>query len=634
MLEYWLEMKIEIKKLLFPLVFSLACASVALALDDVSQQQQTQTIKRQALELNRDLFILEEELLFPDDSRLAVYLSLDTAEAFPLNTVTLSIDGKQVMHHQYSEEQLGALQRGGAHLLYMGNLETGTHQLVASFAGTGAENRDYRGMTELSFEKTPGARTLDLQINGATDLQQAEFSVVDSLHYRSALFYYFQQDYFATLTELMAAQQLEQVGAFNDKAELLRGGASLSYGMEQAAQQIFEKLLAEPGASADRDRAWFYLGKLAWQRGALDRAAAALEKIAPTYHGELAAEANFMRASISLRQGHEQLAASYDTLLPADSPWLYYLYYNLGANHAASGDRSAALEYFERIVQSPLSSPEMNSLRDKALTASGYTRIATKNYEQAASDFARVRLDSPLVDRALLGYGWAYSGMDDYRAAITPWQALAQRSLVNDSVREGLLALPYAHEQLGQLRTALAQYRQAGEVYTAEVAKVQAAIAAFRDGDPAQQLALVGENSQGWLNARELLLQGDLLPYLSQLMTRQNVQLAMRELRDLQSTAQYLSSASQRLQALSLVDVSERGGLSPTSYATRIRALQERVRSEQLQVQAGLAGTRAQLREQVIADLEQQARKLHEALGQSRLAVTRMYELGSTGGQQ
>ena len=226
-------------------------------------------------------------------------------------------------------------------------------------------------------------------------------SPVESLRYGTTLFYYFQQDYFNALTELMVAQQLDELGAHGDNAELLRGGVSLSYGMERAAEQIFERLLAEPGASIDRDRAWFYLGKLAWKRADLDRSAAALDKMAPTYQGQLTPEANYLRASISLRRGKEQLAASYETLLPADSPWLYYHYYNLAASHAARGEWAASVGYFQRVVESPLSTPEIKSLRDKALTASGYASLATGKYEQAAGDFARVRLDSPLVDRAL-----------------------------------------------------------------------------------------------------------------------------------------------------------------------------------------------------------------------------------------
>lgn len=447
---------------------------------------------------------------------------------------------------------------------------------------------------------------------------------VQSLHYHTALFHYFQQDYFNALTELMVAQQDDEPGPDRNNTELLRGGASLSYGMERAAEQIFERQLTEPGGSPDRDRAWFYLGKLAWQRGALDRSAAALDQMSPTYHGQLALEALYLRASISLRQGQEQLAASYDTLLPADSPWLYYLYYNLGASHAASGDWTAAIGYFQRVVESPLSTPVMQALRDKALTASGYAHLAMEDYQQAARDFSRVRLDSPLVDRALLGYGWAYSGMGHYRSAITPWQTLGERSLLSDSVRESLLASPYAHEQLGRRRTALELYQHAGDVYEAELAKVHDAIVVFRDGDLSQQLALASDTSQDWLNSQDMMPRGEHLSYIRQLVSKQNFQVAMRELRDLNGMARYLSGASQRLRVLAEADENA-GQQRQAGNSLRILALQERVRLQQVQVKTGLHDARTHIRQLAIAELQQQAEKLQRALGQSRVAVARLY---------
>ena len=636
-------MKMKYERLLYSLALGLVCTCAALASEQDNQDQKIQPIKQQALELNRDLLILEEEILFPSHSRMTMFLSMDAGDFFHPDEVSLSIDGKQVTHHLYTQEQREALRLGGAQRLYMGNVEIGEHDIVVVSTGKGPGDLDYRETTEFTLKKASGTRNLELKISASTDPRQAEFSIVeiaDFLHYRSALFYYFQQDYFTALTELMQAQQLDESGPLADNVALLRGGASLSYGMERAAQRIFETRLAAPGASPDRDRAWFYLGKLAWQSGALDQSAAALDRMAPTYHGELAPEANFLRASISLRQGDEQLAASYDTLLPADSPWLYYLYYNLGASHAARRDWAGSVDYFTRIVQSPLSTPEMKSLRDKALTASGYAHLAAENYERAAADFARVRLDSPLVDRALLGYGWAYCGMGDYRSAIAPWQTLGEQSLLSDSVRESLLALPYAHEQLGRRRTALEQYRHAGEVYAVELAAVQAAIEAFRGG---WQLDLADDASQDWLNAEDISPRGDHLPYLRHLMTRHHFQLAMRELRDLQSMAHYLSRASQRLQALSKAATSRLGNSSgvsgddrfvspqkgPSGYAPRVRALQERVRSQERQVQAGLLDARARIRELAITELEQQAGKLQRAMGQSRLATARLYELGN-----
>ena len=92
---------------------------------------------------------------------------------------------------------------------------------------------------------------------------------VQSLAYGVTLYHFYQQDYFWALTELMVAQKsaAPSLGVHADNAELLRGGMSLSYGMDRQAQQIFTDMLTQPGATADVDRAWFYLGKIAWQRG-------------------------------------------------------------------------------------------------------------------------------------------------------------------------------------------------------------------------------------------------------------------------------------------------------------------------------------------------------------------------------
>jgi hypothetical protein len=140
-------------------------------------QQEIQDIKQQALELNRDLFILEEELLYPSNTQLAVFLSLDVGEFFALDAVKLSIDGSVVTNYLYTERQLDALRRGGVQRLYMGNLKAGEHEIVAVFTGKGPEGRDYRRATQLVVEKNSGARHLELQITDSMAKRQPEFAV-------------------------------------------------------------------------------------------------------------------------------------------------------------------------------------------------------------------------------------------------------------------------------------------------------------------------------------------------------------------------------------------------------------------------------------------------------------------------
>lgn len=625
-------MKMTCEKWLCSLMITLVCTCNVLAANEPGSGQQVEAIKAQALELNRDLLLLKEEILYPHDSRLTVFLSLDVEEFSSLETVELRIDGRRVIFHQYTQQELDALRQGGVHRLYMGKVNAGEYEVVAVYTGKGAEGRNFRGVRKLTLEKTSGEKTLELEIVEPIDQQQPELFFVHSkaqaagsLRYGTTLFYYFQRDYFNALTELMMARQLDEAEAYADTAELLRSGASLSYGMERAAEKIFTSLLTERGVSIDRDRAWFYLGKLAWKRADLNSAYAALEKMSPTYQGQLTPEANYLRASISLRRGEELLAASYETLLPTDSPWLYYHYYNLAASHADRGEWGEAIGYFQRVVASPLSAPEIKSLRDKALTASGYAYLAIEIYDQASADFSRVRLDSPLVDRALLGYGWAYSEMGDYHSAISPWRALAERSLMSDSVREGQLALAYAYEKLGRRRDALEQYRRAGEVYKAEIATVQTAKSVLNDSELPPLLDVAGDYNQDWLREQDVLPQFVQQPYLRQLISRQHIQYALRELRDLHNMTRYLSRVVLELEQLSDQDQAQQ-----PSYAPRIRDLFKRAHSQQLQVQTSLQLAQGHVRELAISELQQQADKLHRALGQSLLAVARLYDSGSS----
>jgi hypothetical protein len=165
-----------------PLLFLLLCcaglvANGAAAQQEISLDEQIQDIKQQTLSLNRDLFILEEELLFPTNTQMAVYLSLDVGMLFALDAVKLTIDGVQVTHYLYTERQVDALQRGGVHRLYMGNVKKGSHEVVAVFTGKGPKGRDYRRATSLVVEKTAGAKNLELKITDSESAQQPEFAV-------------------------------------------------------------------------------------------------------------------------------------------------------------------------------------------------------------------------------------------------------------------------------------------------------------------------------------------------------------------------------------------------------------------------------------------------------------------------
>jgi hypothetical protein len=136
-----------------------------------------QSLKQEVIALNRDLFVLEEDLLYPASTQLAVFVSLDVGKFFSLDSVQLKIDGDVVSNYLYTAREIEALQRGGVQRLYMGNLKTGSHELVAFYTGKGPNGRDYRRGATVSVEKGLGARFVELKIVDNPSTEQPDFSI-------------------------------------------------------------------------------------------------------------------------------------------------------------------------------------------------------------------------------------------------------------------------------------------------------------------------------------------------------------------------------------------------------------------------------------------------------------------------
>jgi hypothetical protein len=139
--------------------------------------QDVQDLKKQLVDLNRDLFKLEEEILYPASTQVAVFLSVNVGTFFALDSVTVKVDDKEVANYLYTEREVQALHRGGVQKLYLGNLKSGQHELVAFFTGKGPHDRDYRRGTSVTFEKTVGAKYVELRISDREASLQPEFVV-------------------------------------------------------------------------------------------------------------------------------------------------------------------------------------------------------------------------------------------------------------------------------------------------------------------------------------------------------------------------------------------------------------------------------------------------------------------------
>jgi hypothetical protein len=157
----------------------LVLAEQASGSEELSVAEQLQQLKRQVISLNRDLFVLEEDLLYPSSTQVAVYLSMDVGEYFKLDAVEIKIDDKDATSYLYTAKQIDALFRGGVQRLYVGNVSQGEHRISAFFTGIGPQNRPYKRATTALFNKDADAKALELAIKDSSAKQQPEFSVVE-----------------------------------------------------------------------------------------------------------------------------------------------------------------------------------------------------------------------------------------------------------------------------------------------------------------------------------------------------------------------------------------------------------------------------------------------------------------------
>jgi len=142
-----------------------------------SLDSQIQSLKEEVLNLNRDLFMLEEELLFPSNTQISVFVSLDIGTLFELDSVQVRLDDKVVANHLYTKREVEALKRGGVQRIFTGNLPSGKHEIIAYYTGVGPNNRTYKKGSTTIIDKTSSAQFVELKISDNTTKQQPVFEV-------------------------------------------------------------------------------------------------------------------------------------------------------------------------------------------------------------------------------------------------------------------------------------------------------------------------------------------------------------------------------------------------------------------------------------------------------------------------
>jgi tetratricopeptide (TPR) repeat protein len=373
---------------------------------------------------------------------------------------------------------------------------------------------------------------------------------VKDLHYGDVLFYFYQDDYFDSITRLLAARQLQRLPNTQGEAELLLGGLYLSLGEHVEAGNIFERLLNANTTEAVRNKAWFYLGKVWYQRGYLQESERALRQVSDKIQPRISAERYMLLAQLMLREDRYDDAIAALSAWHGPPDWTAYAQFNLGVALVRKGRLPDAVTHLDQVGRMETSSEEMLSLRDKANLALGFALLQAERAADARPILERVRLDGPYSSKALLGVGWADSALGQFKRALVPWLALRKRDLLDSAVQESYLTVPYAYNQLGASGQAAEFYNTAIDSFDAEMKRIDDSIEQIRSGNLLDRL--LNDDRKGtltWYWQLKTLPDAPESRYLYQLLAGNEFQEGLKNYRELGFMSRNLDDWRENLSA-------------------------------------------------------------------------------------
>jgi hypothetical protein len=357
---------------------------------------------------------------------------------------------------------------------------------------------------------------------------------VQDLHYGDVLFYFYQDEDFEAITRLNAYEQWGLLKHHEAESQLLLGGLYLSLGLHNEAGKRFTELLTPATPQGVRNRAWFYLAKVWYARGYLERAEDAIKQVQGRLPTALEAEKQHLYANILLRLGRfdEAVAMLKNWQGPAD--WMAYAQFNLGVALVRENKLAEADPFLKQVGTLETNRPELLALKDRANLALGFAHLQANEPQPALEALQRVRLSGPYSNKALLGTGWAEAALGNYREALNPWMELRDRNLLDAAVQEAYLAVPYAFGKLDAAAQSAEYYEQAVSSFDAEGVQLDDAIGRIKSGNMLD--ALLGDDpsqNHGWFWQLRTLPDAPESRYLYAVMAGHDFQEGLKNYRDL-----------------------------------------------------------------------------------------------------
>ncbi len=374
-----------------------------------------------------------------------------------------------------------------------------------------------------------------LLFSGMSQAKVEEPNIIKDLHYGEVLFHFYQEDYFTSIVHLLAARDLNRTSNHVPEDELLLGGIDLSYGLHKESKRIFNKLLEGNVRETIKNRAYYYLAKIYFQRGYLDESAEFLRNVSGPVQESIFGELKLLTGQVYMSQGKYDAAISSLDNWKASKRYKHYANYNLGIAHTKQGDIETGIDYLKKVGKLKAETETMRTLRDRANLASGLTLIQNDRPEDAIEYLEKVRLEGLYSNLALLGIGWANTNANRHNYALAPLMELRNRSAYHSEVQEGILALAHAYNAMGLHGRAVQAYEKAAEIYLTEAQELSYAAREIEQGALVNALLdrTKGGPQMGWFWTLRDLPELPEVKYFTELLAEHEFHEALKNFRDL-----------------------------------------------------------------------------------------------------
>ena len=490
----------------------LLCLGIAAArAEEMDREQmkgldeQVQEIKSDVLGIAAELNRLEEKLLYPSGTQVAVFVALAQGDSVRLDAVQVQIDGELVAHYIYSFKELDALRKGGVQRLYVGNVPTGAHLLEVPVGGKLEGGADLQPDRAVRFDKGVGAqagrpdagrprlrarpdRARELVSDGAraapllglaaaarsrparrgrrargtsTSARRSSTPTRASTSTRSQ-----RLDTELAQHHGLDEPQLDSLHYHISGAEFSVGDFELNYRMHHRAGRAIQAVLEGDVDELVRNEAAYRLARIHFQKDQLEEALHALERIDGEVPEEIRDDVEFLRANVYLARGRPREAVEVLEQLP-DAGELAGVRRLQPRHRAAAGRRPGRSDRAARPRRPDQGArarrPRRSATSRTSCSARCCSRRRTSRAHSRRSTACGSRGRSPT--RRCCAPAGPRSRPDGYERALVPWSILAERDPTDVAVQEALLAVPYAYSKLERARARGAAVRpRAGDV--------------------------------------------------------------------------------------------------------------------------------------------------------------------------